>query len=169
MSTDSPEITNCKVHPAVAREIAAWTASIFGSSDRPSKILRLHALTESYLDRLLGAYLVKADVVIEDARFGYHHKKALVNGMRLLPPNVIESLSRLNALRNKCAHSAFPGVSDDDVRHAAAPIQNAVDVTVKDYETDGVKTDFVNIYAWAIFSEVTLRIPPTDEDLKVIS
>ena len=146
--------------PEVVEDILAWAYSTSGTNDNVSKLLRLHALTEHYLDRLLALRLKNPDMVVEDGRFSYHHKRVLVAALGALPPSIIESLKRLTALRNKCAHSAYPKIVDKDIRHAAQPIKKAFDITHQDHAKDGVLIDDLGAYAWALFAEITLRITP---------
>ena len=148
------------LHPKAVEDIVVWAHSTLSTNDNVSKLLRLHALTEHYLDRLLALHLQDADIVLDDGRFSYHHKRLLVTALGALPPNITESLKRLTSLRNKCAHSAHPMIEDSEVRHAAQPIKEAFEAAHADYVNDGLKLDDLGAYTWALFSEMILRITP---------
>ena len=148
------------LNPRVVEDILVWACSTQSTKDNVSKLLRLHALTEYYLDRLLVLNLRDGDILVEDGRFSYHHKRVLVAALGALPPNIIESLKRLTALRNKCAHSPFPEIAGSDIRHAAQPIKDAFNIAHQDHANDGVSIDDLGAYAWALFTEITLRVTP---------
>lgn len=148
------------LRPEAVEDILVWACSTLGTNDNVSKLLRLHALTEHYLDRLLALRLINPDMVVEDGRFSYHHKRVLVAALGALPSSIIESLKRLTALRNKCAHSAYPKIVDSDIRDAAQPIKEAFDIAHQDHVKDGVPIDDLGAYAWALFTEITLHITP---------
>lgn len=165
MSEDSK-----RLHPKAVEDIAVWATSVLSSNERASQVLRLHALTEHYLDRLLSLRLRNSSAVTEDIRFSYYHKRVLADALDLLPENISECLKRLNALRNKCAHSSHPAITDAEIAYAAKPIEAEYQQALKDQEKDGDKRNKMSAFAWALFSEMTLRITPLEiafEDLKI--
>jgi hypothetical protein len=131
-----------------------------GVMDNASKVLRLHSLTEYYLNRILSLRLSDAGSVLNDGRFSYHHKRLIVQALGALPSNVLESLRRLTALRNKCAHKIRPDITTADILHAAEPIEAAFKTTHDDHANDGVAIDDFRAYSWALFSEISLRLTP---------
>lgn len=153
---------NDQLHPKILEDLLRWSFSMGGTKDQVSKILRLHALTESYLDRLLTHCLKNASVLIQDDRFSYHHKRVLAGALGVLPPNVLESLKRLTQLRNRCAHSAFPEIAPSEIQYVAQPIDDACKIALTDHCEDGVTLDEFGAYSWALFSEITLRISPIE-------
>lgn len=162
MTTISETERKMDIHPKMVEDIFLWAMSVQGSADRVSKVLRLHALTEYYLDRLLALHLPNSEVVTCDSRFGYHHKRVLVESQRYLPAGVLESLKRLSALRNKCAHSLYPEISSADIEHMAEPIRTEYELTLADHAADRMERDEMHAFAWALFSEITLRIGPLE-------
>lgn len=148
------------LHPKAAEDLWVWAHSTHGTNDKIARLLRLHALTEHYLDRLLALRLKDANLIVEDGRFSYHHKRILVAALGALPPNIIESLKRLTSLRNRCAHSAHPDITNADIRHAAQPVKDAFETAHRDHANDGQQLDNFGAYAWALFSEITLRVAP---------
>jgi hypothetical protein len=148
--------------PEAVRDVLLWAHATQSTTDLVSRVLRLHALTEHYLDRAIKLHLRDAQQITDDARFTYHHKRILVSALGAMPESVDESLKRLSALRNKCAHSAFPSVTVEDVLYAARPIQTAYDLAMIDHRKDGVEVNEFGAYAWALFSEMTLHIAPLE-------
>lgn len=154
------ELEETGLHPRVIEDILLWEKSMTGRLDNASKVLRLHALTEHYLDRILSFHLRDASVILNDGRFTYHQKRLIVQALGALPSNVVESLKRLTALRNKCAHKLQPDITTSDILHAAEPIEGAFKTTRDDYANDGVEIDDFRAYSWAIFTEISLRLTP---------
>ena len=151
-----------QVNEAIIEEVLRWARSTLETNDSVAKILRLHALTEHYLDRTLTLHLVDAKLILSDGRFTYHHKRLLVGALGVFPIRVLDSLKRLSSLRNKCAHSAFPSISAADVLHAAEPIQKSFDNTRTDCLNDGLQIDEFQTYAWALFTEISLTVKPLE-------
>ncbi len=160
MANGDEQVDKARLHPRVAEEILIWARVTSGTNDNVSKVLRLHALTDYYLERILQLHLKDAGAVLEDGRFSYYHKRLLVEAIGALPTNVLESLKRLTVLRNKCAHSLLPEITESDVRHAAQPILEAVETVRIDCAKDGISVDEMGLFSWALFSEISLRITP---------
>ena len=160
MSSEDEQQRESTLHPKAIEDILIWAHSTLSTSDNVSKVLRLHALTEHYLDRLLALRLRKANAVLDDARFSYHHKRILVEALGALPSNILESLKRLTSLRNKCAHNAHPSITVAEIQHAAQPIKETYETVQKDHAKNGVSLDEMGAFSWALFSEITLCITP---------
>ncbi|WP_133510378.1 hypothetical protein [Candidatus Thiosymbion oneisti] len=145
-----------------AEEILILYKTVFESKDRPGQLLRLHALTEWYIERILSMFLRKPDIVIKDSRFTYSHKLKIVQAQNGLPDRVLDALRRLTKLRNECAHSMYPVISDENIIDAAQPIKKEFNLTVRDRENDGLEHDAFHTYVWALFSELSLAVVPLE-------
>ena len=148
--------------PELVTDIVMWADTTGGTKDPVAKLLRLHALTEFYLNRALALHLDLPDLVIDDSKFSYYHKRVLAKSLGALPDRVIESIKRLSALRNKCAHSPLPKFSAEEILFAAEPIRIAYDNAIADHVKDGMNMNELSAYSWAIFSEMTLAISPRE-------
>lgn len=162
MANSDEQVEKAWRHTGAAKEILIWARVNSRTNDNVSKVLRLHALTDFYLERILQLHLKNASAVLEDGRFSYFHKRLLVEAIGALPTNILESLKRLTVLRNKCAHSPFPEITESDVRHAAEPILEAVETARIDFAQDGACVDEMGLFSWALFSEISLRIAPQE-------
>lgn len=144
----------------VVEEIVILYTTVFESKGRPGQILRLHALTEWYIERLLGILLKKPDVIINNQRFSYSHKLKIVQSLNGLPERIIDALRRLSKLRNECAHSMYPVISDEAILEASQPITKEFKLTLQDHKNDRMEKDIFHAYVWALFSELSLAVTP---------
>ncbi|MDQ1592077.1 MAG: hypothetical protein QOG71_2704 [Pyrinomonadaceae bacterium] len=67
-------------------------------------LLRVHLLTEYYLERIIHLQLARGDKLIESGNFSYSQKLSLVSAMNVLPDDLLSCLKNLNKVRNKCSH-----------------------------------------------------------------
>lgn len=146
-----------------AAEILVMYRAVFQADDLPSKILRLHALTEWYIERLLTVRLRAPEQILAEGKFNYGQKLAILIAMGALPIKVGDALRRLSKLRNKCAHEMFPEVTDEEILDAAQPILKEFKLTLQDHETDKLKRDTFHVYAWSLFTELSLQVAPLEE------
>jgi hypothetical protein len=77
--------------------------------------LRAHLFSESYLDRIVEAWLPRGDRVTEEARLSYIQKLRLVSAFDRLRDVEMSALSQLNALRNRAAHDPHFTISISDI------------------------------------------------------
>ncbi len=85
--------------------------------DPISFVLRIHLVTEHYMNRFLVACLPKCEQFLgKDAvKLGYHEKARIIGSLDILPQEVIHFLLDLNALRNQLAHNLDRDITKDDV------------------------------------------------------
>ena len=88
-------------------------------------ILRVHLLTEYYLERLIQLKLPKDDKLIQSRNFTYRHKLALVEALAVLDDALISSLKNLNSVRNDSAHERDKQLSLSDVELIGNPFGEA--------------------------------------------
>ena len=67
-------------------------------------ILRVHLLTEYYLERLIHVVLPRSDHVIDEGNLTYYQKLVLVKSFDIVEDRILQSLKNLNRIRNRCAH-----------------------------------------------------------------
>ncbi len=111
-----------KILSEVIGELSEFNEAVSGSSDPVAQLLRLHALTEYYLEQLIETQFRNGTIITGDNRFGYHHKLQVVNALGLLDPGLVGVLRKLTQLRNNFAHHRAPVVTKKDIRQAAKPL-----------------------------------------------
>jgi len=84
-------------------------------------ILRAHLLAEHYLERAIVAALPRGDRIIEAGLLSFAQKLNLVEGLDLLPDQLIQSLRGLNRVRNSCAHEMEREITIPDVERIGRP------------------------------------------------
>jgi len=82
--------------------------------------IRFHAITESFLDRIVVDHFNGGDRLLDDGRFTYAQKVTLVDSLGALEAGDVEILRKLNSLRNRCAHNAAYQVTKAELE-AVAP------------------------------------------------
>ncbi|HSR89072.1 MAG TPA: hypothetical protein VLK22_01555 [Candidatus Udaeobacter sp.] len=90
------------------------------NSKRLATTLRFHLLVEYYLDFIITSYL-KRGFVITDNNITFSQKLNLVDSFGILPENIIISIKKLNALRNKSAHDIDYQITENDVDSIGRP------------------------------------------------
>ena len=154
---------NESIPPEVAKEIFILCKVVFESNNRPGQILRLHALTEWYIDRLLSILLRHPEFVLNGSNFTYNQKLRVLQSLNGLPECVVDALRRLSRLRNDCAHSMYPIISDEQIYYAAQPIEKEFKLTLQDQENDGSKMDIFHAYVWSVFYELSIAVAPIEK------
>lgn len=86
-------------------------------------VLRFHLVAENLIERFITAKLPKGNVLIEQARLSFAQKLAVADSMGTIESELITALSRLNALRNKCAHAKGRQVSLRDLDAIGEPLK----------------------------------------------
>jgi hypothetical protein len=103
-------------------EIDLFQKTCGGIVDPTLIILKVHLLTEYYLERLIHICLKRGDRVIKDGRLSYQQKLVLVDSLDILDDNIIQSLKELNKIRNSCAHKINKEITMADVELIARPL-----------------------------------------------
>jgi uncharacterized protein YutE (UPF0331/DUF86 family) len=112
-----------KLLSEVIGHVSEFRETVSGSTDPVAQVLRLHALTEYYLEQIIETQMRNGNIIINDNRFGYYHKLQLVNALGLLDPGLLGVLRKLSQLRNNFAHHRAPIVSKKDIRQVAKPLE----------------------------------------------
>jgi abortive infection bacteriophage resistance protein len=78
-------------------------------------ILRVHLLTEYFLEKVISLTLPFGDRLLKDSRFTYVQKLALVRSFGTLRDDLHCGLKKLNKIRNKCAHVRNRQITEEDL------------------------------------------------------
>lgn len=84
-------------------------------------VLRVHLLSEYYLDRILLTKIPRADIFFEKARPTFASKLSLTKSFSFTARDILDSLKRLNDIRNKCSHDFNYSVSEADIDMVGRP------------------------------------------------
>ena len=83
-----------------------YAKELFQAKDPRSVTLRLHLLTEYWVNRLIEQKCPTGkDIVKDNNSYPYAVKLTLVYGMKLIPKGLFGNLKRLNSIRNGYAHN----------------------------------------------------------------
>jgi len=85
------------------------------SDNLVTMVLRCHLLTEYYMDKLLVAALSRGDILVDDDRCRFMFSD------NILPREIIDSLRKLNTLRNNCGHEQDYKILEGDVDKIGSP------------------------------------------------
>lgn len=145
-----------------AAEILVMYSAVFRTNDLTNRLLRLHALTEWYIERLINLAFPEPDYILSEGKFGYSQKLSILLAMKSISIDLGDALRRLTKLRNKCAHEIFPIISENQIVDLAQPIKNEFNTALQDREKDGLGKDVFHAYAWALFSQLSLQVSPIE-------
>jgi abortive infection bacteriophage resistance protein len=79
-------------------------------------ILRVHLLTEYFLEKVISLTLPFGNRLLKDSRFNYVQKLALVRSFGTLRDDLHCGLKKLNEIRNKCAHVRNRQITEEDLK-----------------------------------------------------
>lgn len=85
-------------------------------------VLRIHLLTEHYLERLLAASLPRGDRLLDSGSLSYAQKLVLVDSLDVLQDEVVQCLKGLNRVRNSCAHEMEREITIPDIERIGRPL-----------------------------------------------
>lgn len=105
-----------------SQEYALFSRACKKSHDPAYMIIRVHLLTEYYLERLIGLLLSRGDRVIDDGSLTYYQKLILANSFDILSDKTIQCLKGLNKIRNRCAHEIDKAISMSEVELIGRPL-----------------------------------------------
>ena len=129
-------------------------------------ILRVHLLTEYYIERLLTMSLPRGDKLTEDANLSYAQKLAILDSLKVLDDQHTQALRALNRVRNSCAHEMDRDITLSDVERIGSPLgptfttlrrQFANDIESLLTETLSDLTQTLTYHIWQVESEVAAR------------
>ncbi len=145
------------------RESASLRQALRAGSDMIGELLRFHLVTECQLERMIQAALPRGDRVVDHAGLTYRHKLELVNGFDVIPDDVIRSLRKLDALRERYAHQTDAAVTAPDIGSVGRPLGMAFTRTKYDAGDDLerlLNSTFGLVYGFLIKGVYRLENPP---------
>ncbi len=84
-------------------------------------ILRVHLLTEYYLERIIAIKLPRGDRLLEDGGLSYAQKIALVDSFSIVEDSLIAALRGLNKVRNRFSHEFNKAIDASDIDVVGRP------------------------------------------------
>ena len=86
-------------------------------------ILKCHLLAEFYMDKLLIAALPRGDILVDEdkVQLMFFNKLSVVEALNILSKKIIDSLKKLNKLRNDCSHEQDYEISECDIDKLGNP------------------------------------------------
>ena len=103
-------------------EIDLFQKTCGGIIDPTLIVLKVHLLTEYYLERLIHVSLKRGDRLINDGRLSYQQKLVLVHSLDILEDSTIQCLKNLNKIRNEFAHEISKQIEVKDIEFIARPL-----------------------------------------------
>lgn len=97
------------------REICIFEREIGKASDSIYRVLITHLYIEHLLDRYLKTKVKTAEGLIGKYGLSFSNKLKLVRGFGEIDPQLIDSISKLNSIRNNCAHLFGHQITDEEV------------------------------------------------------
>ncbi|MFL7010962.1 hypothetical protein [Enterovibrio norvegicus] len=78
-------------------------------------VLRAHLAIESSIDKILNAFIPRANKITSGSKFSFSHKLELCHAMELINDRMYAILKALNQLRNNCAHQLLSSIKFSDL------------------------------------------------------
>ena len=140
------------VHPKTMADLMELVHVIGAEVDDATRLLRLHSLSEYFLERILLHRLPNGAVLAEDERFGYYHKVQLAIAFGALKASTIGALRKLAKIRNRCAHERKPVVNIQEIVEIGQIIGPLFTKGMNDFEGDNRE---FRALAWALFTDLS--------------
>lgn len=99
-------------------------------------ILRVHLLTEYYIERLLVMSLPRGDRMVGDAGLSYAQKLTVLEALDILDDTTTQCLRGLNRIRNSCAHEMDREITLADVERIGRPLGSEFTVLRREHYPD---------------------------------
>ncbi len=148
----------------ILKEIRDLEESIKLRDDLLIAVIRFHLLAENLIERFITAKLPKGNVLNEQARLSFAQKLGVADSMGVIEPELITALSRLNALRNKCAHTKGRQVSLRDLDAIGEPLKMEFSSAKPDpHETEVNQVGLAARLFWEIQFRFLSHLAPIEE------
>ncbi len=108
------------IDPKIYSHFSRFIETVPRDSDSVPMILSCHLSAEYYLDRIITAKIPRGDI-ITDSRFEFHEKLIIIEALATLDKNLLDSLKKLNSVRNSCSHVLNYQISETDVDKIGQP------------------------------------------------
>lgn len=97
-----------------------FTKTVLKAKDAVTMLVRCHLLAEYYLDTIIATNIPRGDIIV-DYRFQYSEKLIIVEALNVIPKEILDSLKKLNSVRNQCSHVLNYDISEDDIDKIGRP------------------------------------------------
>lgn len=114
-------------------------------------LLQFHLYTENIFERIILSSIPRGDLLIDNAGLSYHQKLCLVNALDVIEDRYIQSLKKLNKVRNECSHERDKEILLPEIELIGRPLgklfsklkhetgNNLKDLSIKTFSKIGVK------------------------------
>ncbi|UTG93450.1 hypothetical protein [Geobacter sulfurreducens] len=114
-------------------------------------VLQFHLYTENMFERIILASIPRGDLLIDNAGLSYHQKLCIVNALDVIEDRYIQSLKKLNKVRNECSHERDKEILLADMELIGRPLgkhfsklkheagDNLKDLSIKTFAAIGAK------------------------------
>lgn len=124
-------------------------------------ILRVHLSVEYFLDRIIAIYLVRGDKFLKNNnRISHALKISLVDSFGCVDPQLINAITKLNEIRNQCAHKKNRKITFDDVEYIGRTLGKKYDEDKRRYENT------VNTMINVVLGEIHVWLAATVSNLE---
>ncbi len=106
----------------IEREVQSLIAILARENDFVPDTLRFHLVVESQLDRIIEALLPGGRKLVAKGGLRFRQKLAVVEALAGKQAAVFICLSKLNALRNQCAHDRDKVITTRDLDKIGMPL-----------------------------------------------
>lgn len=154
-------------HPKTVADLMEFVHVIGAPMDDATRLLRLHGLSEYFIERVLEHRLPNGTVLVEDERFGYYHKLQVAIALGALDKPTVGALRKLAKIRNRCAHERKPAVEIQEIDAIGQILNPLFAKAMNDFE--GENREF-RALAWALFTKLSNQITAleiAEERLKI--
>ncbi|MCK4394397.1 hypothetical protein KAX17_15960 [Candidatus Bipolaricaulota bacterium] len=107
----------------VGREVETFKKMCPEGQQPILSVLRIHLLTEYYLERIINLQLPRGDKLLGNTNLTYAQKLGLVEALTVLDDKAVQSLRNLNRIRNRCAHEMNREITLADIDLIARPLR----------------------------------------------
>lgn len=140
------------VHPKIVSDIMEFVHVIGAPMDDSTRLLRLHGLSEYFLERILLRQLPNGPVLTKDERFSYHHKLQVALALDALNSSTVGALRKLTRTRNRCAHERKPKVGLREILDIGEALNPLFAKAMSEFS--GENREF-RALAWALFTQLS--------------
>jgi hypothetical protein len=85
-------------------------------------VLQFHLYTENMFERIILASIPRGDLLLDNAGLTYHQKLCLVNALEVIEDRYVQSLRKLNKVRNECSHERDKEILLADIELIGRPL-----------------------------------------------